>query len=175
MEIVVFCIFLLLRLITVFISIKKEQSLKRSNNAKEYGQLNSQLLILCHFLYYGASVIEGLNRERSFKDTVSVIGLVIYIFSILILYYIIYQIRYVWTLKLLIAPREVHKINKGFLFKYFRHPNYFLSIVPELIGLSLLFHAWATLVIGLTVYLIPLYVRIAQEEKVMKSYFEDYR
>ena len=60
------------------------------------------------------------------------------------------------------------------IFKYFRHPNYFLNIIPELVSISLICQAWITLAIGLPVYLIPLTIRIVQEEKVMKLHFKDY-
>jgi isoprenylcysteine carboxyl methyltransferase (ICMT) family protein YpbQ len=78
-----------------------------------------------------------------FTDRVSYAGLTLYIFSIVALYYVIYSIRHIWTVKLIIAPNDYHVINSNFLFKYIRHPNYFLNIIPELVGIALLFHAWS--------------------------------
>ena len=75
-------------------------------------------------------------------------------------------------MKLMIAPEQ--KINKSSIFKYFRHPNYFLNIIPELISIALICQAWFTLFVGLPLYLIPLAIRIVQEEKLMKTHFSNY-
>ena len=52
-----------------------------------------------------------------------------------------------------------------------RHPNYFLNILPELVGFALVLHAYYTLIIGLPFYLIPLIIRIRQEESAMRAKF----
>lgn len=74
--------------------------------------------------------------------------------------------------KLIIAPHQV--VVRNGLFSLVRHPNYFLNIVPELIGIGVLLQAWHVLALGLPLYLIPLSIRIAQEERVMKASFNDY-
>jgi len=88
------------------------------------------------------------------------------------LWIVIYSLGDRWTVKLIIAPGQA--INKSFMFKYFRHPNYFLNILPELVSIALICQAWYTLLIGLPLYLIPLTIRIVQEEKVMKTHFSNY-
>lgn len=169
----IFYLFLLARFFSVVISAKNEKKLKL-NGAIEFGAFNSKILVISHFVYYGACAVEGYLRDESFNDLISTTGLCLYVFSILMLYLVIYQIRHIWTVKLIIANPKVHVINKTPLFKYVRHPNYFLNIVPELIGFALLFHAWYTLCIGFVLYLIPLITRIVQEESVMKKTFSDY-
>ena len=81
------------------------------------------------------------------------------------LFVVIRTLGGIWTLKLFILPN--HPIIKSGLYKVTKHPNYFLNIVPELIGVLLLTHATYT-----TILLIPyayfLYVRIKQEERLMK-------
>jgi hypothetical protein len=79
----------------------------------------------------------------------------------------------VWTVKLYLAPG--HALNRHRLFRRVRHPNYFLNVLPELIGLALAFHAVATTVTVLPLYLVSLGIRIAQEEQVMRRRFPDYR
>ena len=75
------------------------------------------------------------------------------------LFIVIKTLGGIWTLKLFILPN--HPIIKSGLYKVTKHPNYFLNIIPELIGV-LLTHATYT-----TVLLIPyayfLFVRIKQE------------
>lgn len=169
-----FLIILAARFYTVFISARTEK-IVREKGGIEFGRLNTLVLTICHFLYYGACITEGLNKGAFVGDAVSWTGLIIYALSILILYYVINQIRCIWTIKLIIAPKSLHIINRSFLFRYFRHPDYYLSVIPELISVALLFHAWYVLVIGLPLYSIPLFIRIIQEERIMKFMFDDYR
>ena len=44
----------------------------------------------------------------------------------------------------------------------------------ELIGFALTLHAFWTLAVGMPLYLIPLFVRISQEEKAMRVHFPQY-
>ena len=170
-----FYIMLAARFYSVFISARTEKKIKEKG-AIEFGRLNTLILTICHFLYYGACLTEGLNKGAFVKDdAVSWTGLTLYGLAISTLYYVIYQIRNIWTLKLIIAPKKIHIINKSFLFRYFRHPNYYLTIIPELIGIALLFHAWYSLFIGLSIYSVPLLIRIIQEERIMKFMFDDYK
>ncbi|TDX88210.1 isoprenylcysteine carboxyl methyltransferase (ICMT) family protein [Neorhizobium sp. R1-B] len=75
----------------------------------------------------------------------------------------------VWTVKIMIAPN--HPVSRHALFRTVRHPNYFLNILPELVGYALIFHAYFTLAIGQPVYLVILVVRIVQEERAMRDLF----
>jgi isoprenylcysteine carboxyl methyltransferase (ICMT) family protein YpbQ len=171
---VTFILILIARFYTVFISAKTEKAIKLKGGV-EFGGINTLILISCHFLYYGACITEGLNKAITGTDLFSWAGLVLYALSNMILYYVICQINYIWTIKLIIAPKNIHIINRSFLFKYFRHPNYYLSVIPEMISIAMIFHAWYVLAIGLPVYLIPLIIRIIQEERIMKFMFDDYK
>jgi isoprenylcysteine carboxyl methyltransferase (ICMT) family protein YpbQ len=170
---VVFFTFFTLRIFTPVISSRNERKLRKMR-AVEFGKKNSAVLIAGHVLYYFTCIVEGFNKGAFFADATAYAGLGIYVFSIVILYYVIYSLRHVWTVKLIVAPKGYHTINDSFLFKYVRHPNYYLNIIPELIGTALVFHAWYSLAIGFTLYLIPLVIRIVQEERVMKEHFETY-
>ena len=86
------------------------------------------------------------------------------IFAYIILFMVIKTLGAIWTLKLYILPQ--HPIIKSGLFKITKHPNYFLNIVPELLGLLLLTQAgFATLLLLPYAYL--LWQRICQEERLM--------
>ncbi len=52
------------------------------------------------------------------------------------LFMVIKSLGGIWTLKLFILPN--HPIIKSGLYKITKHPNYFLNIIPELIGVLLL-------------------------------------
>lgn len=176
MESVIVAIFfasLSIRIVSIFISAANEKKIKQIG-AVEYGKRNSQLLIIVHFIYYFFCVFEGSSRGAFFSDVISWIGVSLYALAMVVLIYVMYSIRHIWTVKLIIAPKEHHTIVHSPLFKRFKHPNYYLNIIPELIGIALFFHAWITLVIGMIIYMIPLVTRIRQEEAIMKEKFADY-
>jgi isoprenylcysteine carboxyl methyltransferase (ICMT) family protein YpbQ len=158
------------RLGTLFLSIGHEKTLKR-DGAKEYGAKNSVALAIAHTAFYIALAVEASLRHTTI-DSVSYIGFTIYAVSVLALLLVIRTLGRLWTVKLLIA--KDHVLIDTPLFRAVRHPNYFLNILPELVGLSLVFHAFWTLAIGLPLYLIPLSIRIREEEAVMKKQFRDY-
>jgi isoprenylcysteine carboxyl methyltransferase (ICMT) family protein YpbQ len=98
--------------------------------------------------------------------------MMLYIISIMAFLLVLRELHRFWTVKLLIAPD--HILNQSALFRWVRHPNYFLNIIPELVGLALIMGAWIVLVIGLPLYLLVLRARIVQEEQVMKEHFPHY-
>ena len=152
------------------ISLKNENNLKNSG-AKEYGRLNSIILAWLHVVFYLACLVEGCIGKVQF-DRITVIGLVLLSFSFLALYFVIKSLGEIWTVKLIVFSDQ--PINKNWVFKYLRHPNYFFNIIPELTGLCLIFKAWFTLSAVFPLYLVSLAVRIVQEEKIMKRVFADF-
>ena len=159
-----------IRMASLFISIANEKKLKQEG-AVEYGKKNSQVLVVCHTLFYVSCLLEAILFKKRVND-ISLFGVGVFIFSMIMLWIVIVSLKGMWTVKLIITPSQ--KIIKTFVFRYFRHPNYFLNIIPELVSIALICQAWRTLLIGLPIYCIPLGIRIAQEEKVMKRHFSDY-
>lgn len=159
-----------LRLVTLAISMRNERALKR-NGAVEFGAGNSKLIAVVHVIFYISAAAEGLWRDDP-ADWVSGAGLAIYGFAILVLFAVIRLLGRWWTVKVILA--RDHQLVRHPLFRYVRHPNYYLNIIPELVGLALALHAFGTLLIGLPIYLIVLRARIRIEEKVMRENFSDY-
>jgi isoprenylcysteine carboxyl methyltransferase (ICMT) family protein YpbQ len=160
----------LVRLASLAVSIRHERALKAAG-AVEYGAANSKVLALAHIAFYLAAIGEGLADPQP-VDAVTVTGLLLYGASMAMLIWVVRLLGPVWTVKLLIA--RDHALVTHPLFRLVRHPNYFLNILPELIGLALALHAWRTLAIGMPLYLIPLIVRMRQEERVMRDLFATY-
>lgn len=160
-----FICFFVLRLISLAVSIRNEKRLLK-NGAKQYGKINSLLLTLAHIAYYFGALYEAYIKGVDF-NILSMAGVGVMAFAYGMLFYVIYKLRDVWTVKLYIAPN--HRIERSFLFRSIRHPNYYLNIIPELIGVALLCNAWTTLCIGFPLYLCLLIVRIRQEEAAMKE------
>lgn len=159
------------RIGTLAVSIVHEKVLKK-DGAIEYGATNSRWLAIAHLCFYLSTLIEGYIR-KSPVDVATVIGFALYGVSVIMLVVVMRILGRLWTVKLLIARN--HALIQHSLFGLVRHPNYFLSIVPELIGLALVFHAYVTLIIGGLVYSLPLVIRIRGEERIMKSHFPVYK
>lgn len=169
---IILLIAIALRAISMGISKVNEKKLKKMG-AVEYGRRNSTLLMLAHFAFYGSCLVEGYRNLHE-PDTIAQAGLALYVMAIGILYYVIYELRHIWTIKLFIAPRHYHVLVRSFLFRHVKHSNYYLSIIPELCGISMIFHAWYTLFFGLPLYLVPLCIRIKQEELAMMRELNHY-
>lgn len=160
-----FAFFFLLRLVSLSFSIRNEKLLLQ-RGATQYGKFNSLLLTLAHIVYYFGALYEAYVRGIDF-NSISMLGVAVMLFAYSMLFYVIYKLRDVWTVKLYIVPNQ--RIERSFLFRTVRHPNYYLNIMPELIGVALLCNAWTTLIVGFPLYLCLLIVRIKQEEEAMKE------
>jgi isoprenylcysteine carboxyl methyltransferase (ICMT) family protein YpbQ len=161
---------LLLRLGSVAVSMRHEKALK-AHGAREYGRRTSHLLAAAHAMFYGGALVEGLWRSTQPTGWTTV-GMLLYGMSIMALVLVWRELKGLWTVKLIIASD--HTLNQSALFRWVRHPNYFLNIIPELVGLALIMGAWLVLVLGLPLYLLVLRVRIMQEEQVMQARFPRY-
>ena len=150
----------MLRLGSFAVSMRNEKALK-AQGAREYGQRTSRLLALAHTLFYLGALAEGLWRGTQ-PTPWTTVGLLLYSLSVLAFVLVWRALNSLWTVKLLIASD--HVLNQSALFRWVRHPNYFLNIIPELCGLALIMGAWIVLVLGLPCYLLVLRVRIRQEE-----------
>lgn len=160
---IIFALALAFRLYTLKISKKHEKALLESG-AKEHGAINSKLLSLAHVAFYISCIVEANISKAPFIQF-SAYGLGILIFSYLMLILVIRELKSIWTVKIYIL--KDHKINTSALFRFVRHPNYFLNIIPELIGLSMVCSAYNTATWGLPIYFAILAFRIYQEENAM--------
>ncbi|MBO0474826.1 hypothetical protein IGL98_002448 [Enterococcus sp. DIV0840] len=160
-----FFIIAVFRIVVLFISKRHEKKLI-DTGAKEYGQKVSKLLAILHTLFYFSAFFEGIIKGVK-MDVISYIGMFLLLVSFIALIVVIKSLGKYWTVKLVIA--ENHELNTNWLFKYIKHPNYFLNIIPELVGVALLFHAWITFLVFIVPYSICLYLRIKEENKLLSS------
>lgn len=168
--IIFFVVALLIRLFSLKISILNEKNLKQLG-ATEHGKFNSILIAVLHTLFYISCFVEGILTKSQISETTG-ISLIVYVFAIFSLFYVVHSLGPLWTVKLIIAPD--HKLVENFIFKTFRHPNYFFNIIPELISFAVIFSAFNTLKFLFPIYLIVLFIRIFQEENIMRETFSDY-
>jgi isoprenylcysteine carboxyl methyltransferase (ICMT) family protein YpbQ len=165
-----FAVAALFRLGTLVVSSRHEARL-RAAGAVEYGAGNSRLIAAIHTGYYVAAFAEGWWRDASL-DGLAWAGLTLYGFAILALLCVMRELGELWTVKVLIASD--HTLKQGWLFRSVRHPNYFLNLIPELVGLSLAMKAWLVLAVLLPIYLAALFRRIRIEEAAMSQRFPEY-
>lgn len=162
--IVLGCIFAL-RIAFLGLSVKNERSI-RANGGTEYGVGISKALSIAHILIYFLALGEAYWRE-TMMGTVNYIGLALLLFSMGMLYWITQLLSGIWTVKLMVAKN--HEYNDHWLFRTVKHPNYFLNIVPELLGVVLLCQAWYTAIVLFPVYAWILYQRIVEENRVLRE------
>lgn len=159
-----------IRLASLAISIRNARALM-AGGAVEHGALNSKAIALAHIAFYVAAFAEYLAHPVPF-DWISGLGIGLYVFGMAMLAVVIALLGRFWTVKLIIA--KDHRLVTHPLFRLVRHPNYYLNILPELIGFAVALHAWVTLAVGLALYAVPLAVRIGQEERAMRETFAQY-
>jgi isoprenylcysteine carboxyl methyltransferase (ICMT) family protein YpbQ len=156
---------------TLYVASTHEMRLKREG-AVEYGHGSTLAIWAATAAIYVGSVIEGFSFRHAQFDRISAVGLAIYIFSALALLWVMQTLGPFWSGKVLIAPG--HKLVVHPIFRAIKHPNYFLNMIPELVGFAIMLHAFVTLAIGFPLFLITLYFRIRVEEQVLKQKFEAY-
>lgn len=154
----------LIRLIFLKRSIENEKRIL-SNGGQEFGVENTKRLTLAHIIFYLSCFVEAMVHKTNF-DGMSMVGLVLLIFSMLMLMLVIHLLGDIWTVKLMLVNN--HKFVDHFLFRTVKHPNYFLNILPELVGFTVS-HAYVTFIFIFPVYAVILYQRIAEEEKLLQE------
>lgn len=167
---VIFATAFVVRLFSLKVSIANEKAIKEQGGV-EHGALNTKFLAVAHFAWYIGSGVEAwLSQPEMNLYTYG--GMALFIFSMAMLFWVIASLKNIWTVKLYIL--KDHTLNQNALFKWVRHPNYFLNIIPELVAIGLICQSWTVLTYGLPLYMIPLVIRIIQEEKAMKETFSEY-
>ena len=153
----------IIRLVFLRLSIRNEKVIL-ANGGKEYGEKVSKAITVLHISFYLAVAIEVYCRQSSF-DTTSLLGLSLMVFSVAILRIVTSLLGPIWTIKLMLV--NDHQFVDHWLFKTIKHPNYYLNIMPELLGICLLGHAWTSAVIILPIYLLALMLRIREENRLL--------
>ena len=146
---------------------KRNEARLRRDGAVEHGAGVSRLLAIWHTAIYLGALLEAYLRGVFSAPGISILGLAVYLVGLFGLVLAIRGLGSVWTVKIMIAP-DHRRVSSG-IYRWMRHPNYVLGIVPELVGLVIVAHAFWTAVIGLPVYAVLLVLRIRQEERAMRA------
>lgn len=163
-QIIVAAVFII-RLLFLKVSKKNEKAILQ-NGGSEYGTANSKRLTVLHILFYASCLAESIIKKVRF-DRLSLAGVLLLAFSIIMLYTVTRLLKGIWTVKLMLV--KGHKFNNHWLFRTVKHPNYFLNITPELIGLTCLCRAFYSAAVILPFYAIVLFIRIKEENRLLKE------
>ncbi len=136
-----------------------------ADGGREYGAFNSKLMAIVHVLIYFCALGEFYYLDRS-VNLLTFIGMGLVVFSMYMLYMVSRLLSPIWTVKLMVAKN--HQYVDHWLFRNIKHPNYFLNIVPELVGIILVCQAWYTALLLLPIYAIIMYIRIIEENKIIE-------
>lgn len=165
-----FAITMTIRLGTIALSTRNEHALK-SQGAIEYDARTTNFLGLAHFGFYLSGFLEATLAPPQI-DFISLFGIGLWVAAMGMLWSVTRTLGPFWTVKIIIAPH--HEFKQTALFSFVRHPTYFLSIIPALIGYACALHCWHTLCFGLPLYGLILAKRIRVEEQVMRNAFPAY-
>lgn len=151
---------ILLRLGELLIAKKNEKWL-RENGAVEYGQKHYPVIVLLHVGFFVSLIIEYLS-----KSPLTPVHILLFVFLALIVLkiQIISSLGKYWNTKIFHIS-GVPLVRKG-LYKYFKHPNYFI-VICEIAIIPLIFHLYVTAIIFSLLNAAMLTVRIREENKIL--------
>lgn len=151
---------ILLRLVELLVAKRNEKWL-RENGAVEYGQKHYPVIVLLHVGFFVSLIIEYLSKS---PQTPVDILLFIFIALIVLKIQIISSLGKYWNTKIFHIS-GVPLVRKG-MYKYFKHPNYFI-VICEIAIIPLIFHLYVTAIVFSLLNAAMLSVRIREENKIL--------
>ncbi len=157
-----FISFLILQRVAELLLSKQNEKWLLKNNAVEYGKGHYPLIVILHVLF-----IISLLSEYSLQEIhpVNFLILVLYFLLLALKTWTILSLGKFWNTKIYHIT-GMPLIKKG-PFRLFRHPNYII-VIFEIALIPIAFHLYKTAIIFSLLNLVVLYVRINEENKVMK-------
>jgi len=126
------------------------------------------MMTAIHSGVFVGSAVEYFLIKRPINYTLSAIGLVLYIFSLVLRNVAIRTLGRYFSLH--IEIRQKHELIQEGVYHYVRHPIY-SAVVLELISVPLVANAYVTLAVALLVYMPMLAWRLRREEEAMVEKF----
>jgi len=151
--------FIAQRLSELFVAKRNEKWL-RTHGAIEYGQKDYSRIIALHTIFIVSIIGEYFYRQEARFDPSF---FTLYILLVLAKIWVITSLGKYWNTKILRIPNAT-PIKKG-LYKYFRHPNYFI-VACEFIIVPFVFHLFYTAFVFSILNAIVITKRIRVEDSV---------
>ncbi len=152
---------ILLRIGELFLSGSNEKWLLQKG-AIEFGQKHYSFIVMLHILFILSLIVEYYSKQ----DTTFSLPLLIFYFLVLSFKaWVILSLGKFWNTKIYHIPNI--PLQKNGPYAYFKHPNY-LVVMIEIAVIPLIFHLYITAILFSILNSIMLFVRIKEENKVLK-------
>jgi len=123
-----------------------------------------------HVLIYAGTGVEYFLLRRTVIGPLVVVGLILFVVSLVLRLTAIRTLGRFWSLNLEI--RKNHELVREGIYRHMRHPAY-LAIMLEVISIPLVGNAWWVLAFSVAIYIPLLLIRWRAEEREMIGKFGD--
>ncbi|WP_125917951.1 hypothetical protein [Elizabethkingia anophelis] len=163
-QLIVFGVFVFLRILTFLISFRHAYLLRLSGN-EGHGIFLSCVLMLVHLLYY-VVVYHDMTESMPGRDIEELfyLGLVFLLFSYFVQFFIIYHIREAWSVLIYIAPRI--GMDYSVILSRPRQRYYLYYTGLELLGISMVCGSLSSVIYVFPIYVLLQLFRIYYEKKL---------
>lgn len=152
---------ILLRLGELLLARRNERWLLQ-HGAVEYGMRHYRYIVMLHVFFFISLITEYVFTSTGYY---SVPLLVLYFLLLAFKAWVIFSLGRFWNTKILhISGYPL--VKKG-PYKFMKHPNYII-VIAEIALIPLIFHLYITAVVFSLLNAVMLYVRITEENKVLK-------
>lgn len=162
MAFIFFILFIILLRIGELILSRRNEVWLLQNGAIEYGQKHYPYIVALHVLFIVSLIIEYSITQTAYFN---LSFLLFYLLLLLCKAWVILTLGKFWNTKIY-HIQNFPLIKKG-MYMYIKHPNY-LIVAAEIAIIPLVFHLYFTAVAFTVLNAIMLYIRIKEENKVLK-------
>ncbi len=163
MAFLIFIFFLIGLRITELIVSRQNEKWLRANGAEEYGQKHYPFIVLLHVSFILSLIIEYYLKPT---QTVNYFFLFVYLILIVAKVMVISSLGKYWNTKIFHISN--HQLVRKGLYKYVKHPNYFI-VICEIAVIPLIFNLFVTAFVFSVLNAVMLNVRIREENKILDS------
>jgi methyltransferase len=132
------------------------------NGAMEYGKKHYPYIVALHVLFIISLIIEYSTKQTA---SFNLFFLVLYLLLLAFKAWVITSLGKFWNTK--IYHISGFPLIKNGVYKYIKHPNYVI-VITEIAIIPLVFHLYYTAIVFTVLNAIMLFVRIKEENKVLK-------
>lgn len=152
---------ILLRLGELWLARRNERWLMR-HGAVEYGKKHYPYIVVLHALFFVSLITEYIFTPNG---SYSILLLILYFLLLAFKAWVIVSLGKCWNTKIFRIP-GYPLVKKG-PYRFLKHPNY-IVVVAEIALIPLIFHLYITAIVFSILNGMMLYVRIKEENKVLK-------
>ncbi|MGM8216405.1 isoprenylcysteine carboxyl methyltransferase family protein [Bacillaceae bacterium W0354] len=162
---IIFVYLISMRLVELVIA-KSNERFQKQRGAFEVKDPYYKLIVLTHILFFISLIMESYYNDI-WDISISIPILIIFLLLQLFRIWCIASLGRYWNTKIIILP-DGDIVKKG-PYKWFSHPNY-LVVGLEFIIIPIMFNAFVTTILFLSLHLLLMRKRIPMENEALKTY-----